>query len=86
MQILLSGTPPYGQLSNTVTLLFLAWQNGHTFSNEKTLLTQSPVDVGNGHILKSQTVASFTIKYFTPLKRLLARNLKIEMPVTCQFH
>ena len=86
MERLLSGTLPYGHLSNTVTLLFLAWQNGHTFSNEKTLLTQSPVDVANGHILKSQTVASFTIKYFTPLKRLLARNLKIEMPVTCQFH
>ena len=76
MQILLSGTLPYGQLSNTVRLLFLAWQNGHTFSNEKTLLTQSPVDVANGHISKSQTVASFTIKYFTPLKRPLIRNFE----------
>ena len=65
MQILLSGTPPYGQLSNSVTLLFLAWQNGHTFSNEKTLLTPALFDVANCHILKSQTVASFTIKYFT---------------------
>ena len=54
MQILLSGTLPYGQLSNTVTLLFLAWQNGHTFSSEKTLLTQPPVDLANGHI--SETV------------------------------
>ena len=76
MQLLLSGTPPYGHLSNTVTLLFLAWQNGHTFSNEKTLLTQSPIDVANCHILKSQTVASFTIKYFTPLKRPLVRNFE----------
>ena len=76
MQILLSGTLPYGQLSNTVTLLFLAWQNGHTFSNEKTLLTQSPIDVANCHILKSQTVPSFTIKYFTPPKRPLVRNFE----------
>ena len=76
MQILLSGTLPYGQLSNTVTLLFLAWQPGPTFSTEKTLLTQSPIDVANGHILKSQTVASFTIKYFTPLKRPLVRNFE----------
>ena len=76
MQILLSETPPYGHPSNTVTLLFLAWQNGHTFSNEKTLLTQSPVDVANSHILKSQTVTSFTIKYFTPLKRPLVRNFE----------
>ena len=57
MELLLSGTPPYRHLSNTVTLLFLAWQNGHTFSNEKTLLTKSPVDVANGGILKSQTVS-----------------------------
>ena len=76
MERLLSGTPPYDHLSNTVTLLFLAWQNGHTFANEKTLLTQSPVDVANGHILKSQTVASFTIKCFTPLKRPLVRKFE----------
>ena len=69
MQILLSETPPYGHPSNTVTLLFLAWQNGHTFSNEKTLLTQSPIDVANCHILKSQTVASiFYNKIFHPTK------------------
>ena len=46
------------------------------FSNEKTLLTQSPVDVANSYILKSQIVASFTIKYFTPLKRLLVRSFE----------
>ena len=76
MELLLSGTPAHSHLSNTAILLFLAWQNGHTFANEKTLLTQSPVDVANGHILKSQTVASFTIKYFTPLKRPLIRNFE----------
>ena len=86
MELVLSGTPPYGQPSNTVTLLFLAWQNGHTFSNEKTLLTQSPIDVANGHILKYQTVVSFTIKYFTPLKLHLSEILKTEMPVACPFH
>jgi len=76
VELVLSRTPPYGHLSNTVTLLFLAWQNGHAFSNEKTLLTQSPVDVANGHILKSHTVASFTIKYFTQLKQPLVRNFE----------
>ena len=44
----------YGQL-------FLAWQKSHTFSNEKRLLIPSPVNVTNGHILKSQAVVSFTI-------------------------
>ena len=44
----------YGQL-------FLTWQKSHTFSNEKCLLIRSPVNVANGHILKSQAVASFTI-------------------------
>ena len=38
-----SETPPYGHLSNTVTsllqpLFLAAWQNGHTFSGEKTLV------------------------------------------------
>ena len=39
---------------------FLAWQKSQTFSNEKRLLIQSPINVANGHILKSQAVASFT--------------------------
>ena len=38
---------------------FLAWQKSHTFSNEKRLLIQSPINVAND-ILKSQAVASFT--------------------------
>ena len=39
---------------------FLAWQKSQTFSNEKRLLIRSPINVANGHILKSQAVASFT--------------------------
>ena len=40
---------------------FLAWQHGHTFPYEKTLLMRSPVKMANSHILKSQAVESLII-------------------------
>ena len=56
-----SETSPYGHLGNTVTSLlrslFLAGQNGHTFSyKKKPSLIRSPVNTANGHISKSQTI------------------------------
>ena len=40
---------------------FSAWQHGHTFSYEKTLLMRSPVNMANSHILKFQAVESLKI-------------------------
>ena len=55
-----SGTLPYGHLSNTITLLL--WRlffAGYTFPyNQKKTLMWSPVNMANGHILKSQTTES----------------------------
>ena len=41
--------------------VFSAWQHGHTFPYEKTLLMRSHVNMANSHILKSQAVESLKI-------------------------
>ena len=60
---LYSGTLPYGYLSNTVTSLLwpLFFSRAIHFLIKKTPLTWSPVNMANGHILKSQTMESLII-------------------------
>ena len=63
---------------------FLVWQKSHTFSNEKRLLIQSPINVAHGHILKSQAVASLQ---FHPINRATHQKFrKLECLWHCQFH
>ena len=56
---LYSGSLPYGYLSNTVTsLLWPLFFVAYTFPYIKPLLMWPPVDMANGHILKSQKMES----------------------------